>query len=76
MRTTIDLPEDAYKLIKALASKRKTTMGTIVAETIINNYGPKRTDVPRIIDGPGGWPIVVLGHPITDEDVREFLDED
>ncbi|MBC8065359.1 MAG: hypothetical protein H7Y17_11045 [Chlorobia bacterium] len=71
MRTTIDLPADAYHIAKAFAKERKMSLGKAIAELIIR---PTPNDEP--IRTVNGWPVLHAGRVLTPEIVRELIDED
>ena len=75
MRTTVDLTEEAYKAVKAMARERGESIGTVMSELILRGAQepPVVMGKLRLVDG---WPVVSYGKRVTSEDVRDLLAED
>ena len=76
MRTTIDLPEDLHRRAKAIAYERNWTLSQAVSWLMRRGLGAVQTSAEIRIDKLTGFPLIDYGHPITDEDVKRFLEED
>lgn len=76
MRTTVDLNDEAYQAVKAIARDRDESMGKVMSELIMKGACQPNSDHKvgeiRMVDG---WPVVSIGRPITNEEVLEFLAE-
>ena len=73
MRTTIDLPDDLYKQVLALAEDTHRTLSETIADLI--RRGLRADSTAAISTDPRtGLPLVNLGTAVTSEDVRS-LDE-
>jgi hypothetical protein len=73
VRTTIDLPEDLHGLMTSLAHDRGQTLSQTVAEVLRVALGDRSIDVRT--DGATGLPVVRVGRPVTNDDVRSLDDE-
>lgn len=73
MRTTVDLPDDLHELARQLAHQQRRSMSEVIADLIRSGLGApnERAATPS----RRGVPVVSVGRPITDEDVRS-LDDD
>lgn len=76
MRTTVDLSDEAYQAVKAVARDRNESMGRVMSEMIMKGvHGP--ADKVGKIRMVNGWPVVSYGgRMITSEDVRKIQDEE
>jgi len=72
MRTTIELPDELHELARQLAHDGNRSMGEVISELI--RLGLQR-DKPAPATTHRGLPQVLVGRPITAEDVRS-LDDD
>jgi len=74
MRTTVDLSDEAYQAVKAIARDREESMGKVMSELIIKGACQPDSDQKvgeiRMVNG---WPVVSIGRPITNQEVRDFL---
>ena len=76
MRTTVDLKDEAYQTVKAIARDRDESMGKVMSELIMKGAcQPNPNHKVGEIRMVNGWPVVSIGRPITSEEVRDFLDE-
>jgi hypothetical protein len=74
MRTTIDLPEDLYRLAQSIAHDTSRSLSATVAELMRRGLQEGRPGEISYSDRTG-LPVVRLGTAITSEDVRA-LDDD
>ena len=77
MRTTVDLPEDLHRQAKAIAHDNSWTLSEAVAWLMRRGLGQQGN--PRLeigVDELTGFPLFKSGRVITDEDVKQLLDED
>jgi predicted transcriptional regulator len=75
MRTTVDLSDEAYRAVKAIARDRDESMGKVMSELILKGVsGP--ADLIGKIRTVNGWPVVSYGKVVTSEDVRKIRDEE
>jgi hypothetical protein len=74
MRTTLSLQDDAVKVIRAYAKRRKLSLGKAASELVRRGaryqVGTRRVNGLLVFDAPDDFPI------ITSERVRELLDEE
>lgn len=76
MRTTVDLDQESYRLAKAVASMKQISLGKVLAEAIIGQFGTPEQDGELIFaKSSAGFTIVVSGPPATAEDVADLEDE-
>lgn len=76
VRTTFDIDQQTYRLVKAIAAQRGVTMGTVVNEAVLRQYGSAKEPSLTIRRSASGWPVISIGRTITSEEVAEALDED
>ena len=76
MRTTVDLSDEAYRAVKAIARDREESMGKVMSELVMRGVsGP--ADLIGKIRMVNGWPVVSYGKGVvTNEDVRKIRDEE
>jgi len=70
MRTTISLKDEAYEVVKSLASARNVSMGDILSEYVLH---PR--PLPTVVVNDLGIAVLHGGQPITTEGARKLLDE-
>jgi hypothetical protein len=76
MRTTIDLPDELYRTLKAQAALRGTTLRDLLRDLI--ERGLHQPEHPASGSGPWGAPPVIVGGtgrsigPVTAARLREF----
>ena len=75
MRTTLDIDQQTYRLVKAIAAQRGVSMGTVVNEAVSRQYGSEEASSLVIGRSKAGFPTIRTPYPITTEDVAEALDE-
>ena len=72
MRTTIDLPDDLYDLVRQLAHERRRSMSEVAAELMRLGLRPRPS---KLSSSRRGMPLTSVGRPVTAEDVRSLDDE-
>jgi len=75
MRTTIDLPEDLYRLVRSIARDTSRSLSATIADLMRRGLGETRPVTLSRSDRTG-LPIVRLGTIITSEDVRSLEDDE
>jgi len=74
MRTTLSLQDDAVKLIRAHAKRRRLSLGKAASELVRRGarfqLGTRRVNGLVVFDTPDDFPI------ITNERVKKLLDEE
>jgi predicted transcriptional regulator len=73
VRTTIDLPDDLYRQVRALAKDTHRTLSDTIADLIRRGLRAGSTDAIST-DSRTGLPLVNVGTGVTSEDVRSFDD--
>ena len=76
MRTTLDIDQQTYRLVKAIAAQRGVTMGTVVNEAVLSHYSSAPEPTLKIGRSKSGFPTIWTPYPITPEDVAEALDDE
>ncbi|MGL5929157.1 MAG: hypothetical protein ACRCY8_09485 [Dermatophilaceae bacterium] len=71
MRTTVDLPDDLHRAVLLIARDRRQSLSRTVSDLLRaalegDSSGPR---APIEIHPDTGFPLVRVGHRITDEDV-------
>lgn len=74
MRTTVDLPDDLYRLARSIARDTSRTLSATIADLMRRGLGEARPPELTRSDRTG-LPVVRLGTAITSEDVRALDDE-
>ena len=74
MRTTIDLPDDLYRLARSIAHDTSRSLSETVADLIRRGLGEKQPGAFSRSDRTG-LPVLRLGTVITSEDVRALEDD-
>ena len=75
MRTTLDLDQQSYRLVKALAAKKGVSMGKFVAEAVAAYCEKPRESHAKLGRSEAGFMTVDIGRPITSEEVADLIDE-
>ena len=75
MRTTIDLPADLHALAREIAHQQRKTMSEVITECVQRGLGIAPEETVHIYTTDSGFPTILLGRPITAEDVRSLDDE-
>ena len=74
MRTTIDLPDDLHRQVKAIARDTSRTLSQTAVELM--RRGLERDAAGEVgIDERTGLPLVTVGRVITSDDVRALEDD-
>ena len=75
MRTTVDLPEDLHRQVRAIARDTHRTFSDTVADLMRRGLSP---DIPAAVSASTrtGLPVLTLGTVVTTEDVRALDDEE
>lgn len=75
MRTTVDLPEDLHRQLRAIASDTQRTFSETAADLIRRGL---RSDaaLPLSRSPRTGLPVITLGTVVTTEDVRSLDDQE
>ena len=76
MRTTLDLDQGSYRLVKAVSAQRGISMGKFVAEAVRAYCGHSEEPDFEITYNEIGWPTISVGHPVTPQDVADAINED
>ena len=76
MRTTVNLEPEAYRLARALAAQRKLSVGSVLSEALLSQYGPPLDKANSLTVDSEGFPILRLGRVITPEDVASAIEEE
>jgi hypothetical protein len=74
VRTTLDIPDEAYYVAKAIARDKNLSLGRVVADLILQSTrGPKSS---KIAMSDYGFPTFRCARPVSTEDVRALDDEE
>jgi hypothetical protein len=74
VRTTLDIPDEAYYIAKAIARDRNTGLGRVVGDLILQSTkGPKSASIGM---SDYGFPVFHCVRPVTGEDVKALDDEE
>lgn len=76
MRTTVTLEPEAYRLARALASKRHQSVGKVLSDAILSQFRQPGEPAPKIEVDEFGFPVLRLGRVITPEEVAAAIEED
>ncbi|MCL1922646.1 MAG: hypothetical protein FWG15_02040 [Propionibacteriaceae bacterium] len=74
MRTTIDLPPDLHQQALTIARDNHQTLSATVSQLMRKGLG-ESSRVKIVYDEKTGQPLLSVGRPITDEDVRSLEDD-
>jgi len=74
VRTTVDLPEDLHRQVRAIARDTHRTLSDIVADLIRRGLRSESAPLSRSLIT--GLPVVTLGTVVTTEDVRSLDDQE
>jgi hypothetical protein len=74
MRTTLDLPDELYRLAQSIARDTSRSLSATVADLMRRGLGEKRSG-PLSRSDRTGLPVIRVGTVITSEDVRALDDE-
>ena len=74
VRTTLDIPDQAYYIAKAIARDRNRSLGRVVGELILQaTQGPSSTPITM---SDYGFPIFRCAGAVTTNDVKALDDEE
>jgi hypothetical protein len=74
VRTTLDIPDEAYYIAKAIARDRSHSLGRVVGDLILHAaIGAKSASIQM---SDYGFPIFRCARPVTTEDVKALDDEE
>ncbi|MBK9168310.1 MAG: hypothetical protein IPM24_12690 [Bryobacterales bacterium] len=73
MRTTLDVPDEAYSIAKALARDQNRSLGPVVGDLILQSV--KRAEGASIQMSDYGFPTFRCTRPVTSEDVTALVHE-
>ena len=75
MRTTVDLPDELHRQVRAIARDTHRTFSDPVADLMRHGLSP---DAPAAVSRSrrNGLPVVTLGTVVTTEDARALDDEE
>ena len=74
VRTTLDIPDEAYYLAKAIARDQNRSLGRVVGDLILQSSKGAKSASITISDY--GFPTFRCSRPVTTEDVRALDDEE
>ncbi len=74
VRTTLDIPDEAYYLAKAIARDRNRSLGRVVGDLILQSSRAGKGASIRMSDY--GFPTFRCTRPVTSEDVKALDDEE
>jgi len=76
MRTTLDIPDEAYYIAKAIARDQNRSLGTVVGDLILqSSKGVKSASMASITMSDYGFPTFRCARAVSTEDVKA-LDND
>jgi hypothetical protein len=74
VRTTLDIPDEAYYIAKAIARDRNVGLGRVVGDLILHSAkGPTSASISM---SDYGFPVFRCARPVTTEDVKALDDEE
>ncbi|MBL8930687.1 MAG: hypothetical protein JNL54_11225 [Kineosporiaceae bacterium] len=76
MRTSVTLPDAAYRRAKIIAQRRNQSVSSVIAEMAIRGLDLEDEPDQLATNPVSGLPVIRLGRPITSEDVARMLEED
>jgi hypothetical protein len=74
VRTTLDIPDEAYYLAKAIARDQNRSLGRVVGDLILQSGNAEKSASIGVSDY--GFPVFRCTRPVTTEDVRALDDEE
>ena len=74
VRTTLDIPDEAYYLAKAISRDRKRSLGSVVGDLILQTASSRKGSSIAMSDY--GFPVFHCTRPVTTEDVKALDDEE
>lgn len=76
MRTTVDLPPAAHERVRELAASRGQSLSRVIADLTLQGLSQLDIEIEYSADARTGFPVISIGHRVTDEDVASALDDD
>ena len=73
MRTTLEIPDEAYFLAKAISRDQNRSLGRVIGDLILQSA--KNAKGATITTSDYGFPTFHCVRPVTTEDVRALDDE-
>jgi hypothetical protein len=74
VRTTIDIPDEAYYIAKAIARDQNRSLGRVLGDLILQSV--KGTEGASIRMSDYGFPTFRCTRPVTSEDVKALDEEE
>lgn len=74
MRTTVDLKDDAHKIVKAVAIDKGTTMGDVLSDLVYKRYCTDEDPTNDFTDA--GFLKIRSTRPVTNDDVQRLEEEE
>jgi predicted transcriptional regulator len=75
MRTTVDLPDDLYRLVRSIARDTSRSLSATIVDLLRRGLGETRPVALSRSDRTG-LPVIRLGTVITSDDVRALEDDE
>lgn len=76
MRTTVDLPSATHRRVREIAAQRGQSRSAVLADLVVRGLAEMEEPVTVAMDPATGLPSLSLARPLTDDDVRELLDDE
>ena len=74
MRTTLDIPDEAYFLAREIARDQNRSLGRVVGDLILKSA--KSAPGSTIVMSDYGFPTFRCSRPVTTEDVKALEDDE
>ncbi len=74
VRTTLDIPDEAYYIAKAIARDQNHSLGRVVGDLILRSVKGARG--PSLEMSDYGFPTFRCSRPVTTEDVKALDEEE
>jgi hypothetical protein len=74
VRTTLDIPDEAYYIAKAIAREQNLSLGRVVGDLILQSSKGAKSASIKMSDY--GFPTFRCARPVTTEDVKALDDEE
>jgi len=72
VRTTIDIPDEAYYIAKSIARDRNLSLGRAIGDLILQSSGGAKGAAIEMSDY--GFPTFRCARPVTTEDVKALIE--
>lgn len=76
MRTTLNIDNDVLETVKAVASRDRKPLGTVVSEMLRRAVEPPATASRRMRNGIPLFPVAPNARVVSPDVVRELLEEE